>query len=106
MNVIDANVIATAVCAAMAKRAVWTGTASTLLVALSPMAGERAAKSKDLAGESGGAGRTIAPDCKLPVQDPHRESLLAGSAAARTIKPHHDPEFFHTRKSRCREAAG
>jgi hypothetical protein len=45
-SVIDADSIAAAVHAMMAKRAVWTGTASDLLGALAEVVGERAAKAK------------------------------------------------------------
>jgi hypothetical protein len=45
-GVIDADPIANAVCAVMATRTMWTGTASDLLGALAEAAGERVAKSK------------------------------------------------------------
>jgi hypothetical protein len=45
-GVIDADPIATAVCAVMSTRTKWTGTASDLLGALAGAAGERVAKSK------------------------------------------------------------
>ena len=45
-SVIDANSIAAAVHAMMAKRTVWSGTASDLLGALAEVVGERAAKAK------------------------------------------------------------
>ena len=45
-GVIEADAVATAVCALMTTRTVWTGTASALLGALAEVVGERGAKSK------------------------------------------------------------